>query len=90
MKVQALPALVLIGLLAACGTRAELRPVKGMTSVPKSAEAKKPQTPRELMTPSTQAKPDRRADLLLKSEERKADPFDLPPGPNNGRNGNED
>lgn len=85
-----LAALALIGLLAACGTRAELHPLKGMSAVPKSAEAEKEPTPTQLMTPSTQAKPDRRADLLIKSEDRKADPFDLPPGPQNGRNGNED
>ena len=90
MIARGLSALALLGLLTACGTRAELRPIKGMTAVPKAAEAKKAPTPSELMTPSTQAKPDRRADLLIKSEERKPDPFDLPPGPENGRNGNEE
>jgi len=80
-----LTTLALIGLLAGCGSPTRLRPAPGMTEVPKAAEAKRPATPAELMQPSAQAKPDRRADLLLKSEERKEDPFDLPPGPNNGQ-----
>lgn len=82
---RALIALVLVGLLAACGSRTELRPKQGMASVPKAAEAAAAETPSQLMTPSTQARPDRKADLLTKSEERKDDPFDLPPGPNNGK-----
>ncbi|MBO9574107.1 MAG: hypothetical protein J7494_00070 [Sphingobium sp.] len=82
---RAFAALALIGALAACGSRTELRPKQGMTSVPKAAEAKAPETPTQLMTPSTQARPDRKADLLTKSEERADDPFDLPPGPNNGK-----
>lgn len=82
---RALIGLTLIGLLAACGSRTELRPGPGMSAVPKSAEAEKPETPSQLMTPSSQARPDRRADLLTKSEERQDDPFDLPPGPDNGK-----
>lgn len=77
-------ALALLGLLAACGSRTELTPKPGMGTVPKAVAATKPATPSQLMTPSTQARPDRRADLLTKSEERDEDPFDLPPGPSNG------
>ena len=82
---RALVGLALVGLLAACGSRTELRPKQDMQTVPKAAEAKAPETPTQLMTPSTQARPDRKADLLTKSEERAEDPFDLPPGPNNGK-----
>jgi hypothetical protein len=53
--------------------------------VPKAAEAKAPETPAQLMKPSSQSRPDRKADLILQSEERKDDPFDLPPGPDNGK-----
>ncbi len=56
-----------------------------MATVPKAAAADKPQTAEQLMTPSTQAQPDRQADLIGRSAERKDDPFDLPPGPTNGR-----
>jgi hypothetical protein len=78
-------AILLVGLLAGCGSRTELKPLPGMSAVPKSAEAKAAETPAQLMKPSTQARPDRRADLLTESEERKDDPFDLPPGPDNGK-----
>jgi len=67
-----------LALLAGCGSVTPLRPTKDMTAVPKTPAP-------ELMTPSTQAQPDRQADLLSKSVERKADPFALPPGPTNGR-----
>jgi hypothetical protein len=81
---------ILIGLLAlsaltACGSVTRLRPQEGMGEVPKAANADRRETAAELMTPSTQAQPDRQADLLAKSAERKDDPFALPPGPNNGR-----
>lgn len=81
---------ILIGLLTltaltACGSVTRLRPKEGMAEVPKAANADRRETAAELMTPSTQAQPDRQADLLTKSSERKDDPFALPPGPNNGR-----
>ena len=82
---RALIALPLLSLLAACGSRTELRPQPGMSAVPKAAEAKAPETPAQLMKPSSQSRPDRKADLILQSEERKDDPFDLPPGPDNGK-----
>lgn len=79
--------LALVALLAACGSRTELRPGAGMTAVPKSEEAATPATPTQLMTPSSQARPVRSSDLLTRSEERAEDPFDLPPGPDNGKQG---
>lgn len=79
-----LAALSGLALLAACGSTTKLRPLPGMGSVPKAAAANAAETPSQLMTPSTQAEPARSADLLTKSVERKQDPFDLPPGPNNG------
>jgi len=85
--IRVLGSLALIGLLAACGSRSELRPLPGMTAVPKSAESTTTPTATELMTPTTQARPDRKAELLIRSEERKDDPFDLPPGPDNGKQG---
>ncbi|MBN8829302.1 MAG: hypothetical protein J0G94_01435 [Sphingomonadales bacterium] len=82
---RALAALVLAALLAGCGSVTRLRPKEGMSAVPKAAAADRSETAAELMTPNTQAQPDRQADLLTRSTERKDDPFALPPGKNNGR-----
>ncbi len=84
---RAVASLALIGLLAACGSRTELRPLPGMSAVPKAEAATTVPTATQLMTPTTQARPDRKAELLIRSEERKDDPFDLPPGPDNGKPG---
>ena len=70
---------------AGCGRQVALKPKPGMTPVPTPAFAAKPESPDALMRPSTQARPLRNVDLLSRSEERKEDPFDLPPGPDNGR-----
>jgi len=82
---------ILLALAAttACGSVAELRPRQGMGQVPTAAAAPAPETPTQLMTPDTQAQPDRQAELLTRSVERKDDPFDLPPGPDNGRVGDD-
>jgi len=79
--------LPLLAMTAACGSRAELRPTEGMGQVPTAVAAQAPETPTQLMTPNTQSQPDRQADLITRSVERKDDPFDLPPGPDNGRKG---
>ena len=70
---------------AGCGRQVALAPKPGMKPVPTPAFAAKPESPDALIHPSTQARPLRNADLLSRSEERKEDPFDLPPGPDNGR-----
>ncbi|MBT2188708.1 hypothetical protein [Sphingobium nicotianae] len=77
--------LALLVALAGCGSTTRLRPTEGMSAVPKAAAADRIETAAELMTPSTQAQPDRQADLLTRSVERQDDPFALPPGPNSGR-----
>ena len=71
---------VLIALaLAACGSREQLRPEPGESLPPKPAAAETVPTPEELMTPSTQARPERSDELLRRSEQRQDDRFDLPP-----------
>lgn len=77
----------LLAMTTACGSVKELRPVEGMTPIPTAVAAQGPETPTQLMTPDTQAQPDRQAELITRSVERKDDPFDLPPGPDNGRVG---
>lgn len=65
--------------LAGCGGRQPLRPLKGQSlpAVPKGA-ATAP-TAAEQMQPSIQARPQRNVELLLQSQKRGDDPFDLPP-----------
>ena len=65
--------------LASCGGRQPLKPVAGqkMPAVPVGAAAAP--TAQQLMTPSTQARPERNVELLTQSQQRKDDPFDLPP-----------
>jgi hypothetical protein len=84
---RALPVIFPLVLLAGCGTPAKLRPQPGMSEVPVANSAPVRASPTELMTALTQARPDRQADLIIRSEERRDDPFDLPPGPDNGRPG---
>ena len=71
-------ALLVLG-LAACGGRQPLKPVEGqkMPAVPVGAAGAP--TAQQLMTPSMQSRPERSVDILSQSEERKDDPFDLPP-----------
>ncbi len=75
-KIVALAALVQ---LSACGNRGALEPPKGQ-SLPQAVygEAERP-TGEELITPSTQAQPERSDELLRRSEKRQDDKFDLPP-----------
>lgn len=66
--------------LSACGGRQALKPIDGQGTPPVPRGAERAPTPQELMTPSAQARPERNAELLRQSDERKDDPFDLPPG----------
>ncbi|WP_422345816.1 hypothetical protein [Parasphingorhabdus sp.] len=68
-----------LAILSACGNRGALAPPKGET-LPQAVygEAEKP-TGEELITPSTQAQPERSDELLRRSEKRQDDKFDLPP-----------
>lgn len=65
--------------LAACGQRADLKPLAGETLPPPPLGASEPKTPEELLKPSPQAAPERSVELRRRSEEREDDPFDLPP-----------
>jgi hypothetical protein len=65
--------------LAGCGGRTALKPAEGQAPPATPFGAKAPPTAQELMQPSTQARPERNAELLKKSQERPEDPFDLPP-----------
>ncbi|MET0371140.1 MAG: hypothetical protein ABW039_07160 [Sphingobium sp.] len=65
--------------LTACGGRQPLKPLEGQPPPATPVGANAPPTPADLTTPSTQGRPERSVELLSQSEERSADPFDLPP-----------
>ena len=77
---KAIALLALTLALAGCGGRQALKPLDGQGTPPVPRGADRAPTPQELMTPSTQARPERNAELLRQSEVRKDDPFDVPPG----------
>jgi len=72
---------LLIGcaMLAACGQTAPLRPKAGkeLPVAPLGRETRP--TAKELLEVPTQAAPERNVELRSRSEDRKDDPFDLPP-----------
>jgi hypothetical protein len=66
-------------LLAACGSRDDLRPVSVDKTPEKPAMAARAPTTDELLTPPPIAQPQRQDDGLARSQERKDDRFDMPP-----------
>jgi hypothetical protein len=72
-------AFALILALSACGGRQVLKPKAGASLPPKPEFAATEPTPEQLMTADDQARPQRNDELLLKSEKRRDDKFDLPP-----------
>jgi hypothetical protein len=73
--------LLVIALLAVagCGRVSELEPEAGKSLPVKPLLARATPTADQLLTPPTNARPDRVDELMKRSEARKADPFDLPP-----------
>ncbi|MDB5694079.1 MAG: hypothetical protein JWO81_3142 [Alphaproteobacteria bacterium] len=68
-----------LALLAACGSRQDLAPKSADQAPPRPLMAAVAPTTEQLLTPPPMARPARQDDGLSKSEERKDDPFDLPP-----------
>lgn len=65
--------------LAACGSTAALKPRADQSLPVAPYGAAATPTPKDLLTPSTQARPSRSDEVLRRSEERRSDEFDLPP-----------
>ncbi|HEY0411835.1 MAG TPA: hypothetical protein VGD66_01680 [Allosphingosinicella sp.] len=65
--------------LAACGSEQSLEPASAAEAPPKPALAARAPTAEELLTAPPIARPERQDDGLSRSQERKDDPFDLPP-----------
>ncbi len=72
-------AIALIFALSACGGTQVLKPKAGTSLPPKPEFAATVPTPDALMKSDDQARPQRNDELLLKSEKRRDDKFDLPP-----------
>ncbi len=66
--------------LVGCGLRAPLEPPPGQTLPPAPYGASTRLSSEELLTPPPIARPERVDELLRRSEERRDDRFDLPPG----------
>ena len=65
--------------LAGCGAANGLKPLEGNSLPVAPLGATETPTAKQLLTPTTQARPDRSDELLRKSEARRGDDFDLPP-----------
>lgn len=65
--------------LAGCGAATELRPPEGQALPPAPYGATATPTPNQLITPTPQQRPQRSDELLNRSQQRRADEFDLPP-----------
>jgi hypothetical protein len=65
--------------LVGCGAARDLKPVAGKALPVAPYGATATPTPAQLLTPSTQARPNRSDELLRSSEERQGNEFDLPP-----------
>ncbi len=72
--------IILVGLaLSGCGTAGGLQPADGKTLPVAPYGARKTPTPDDLLTPTTQERPQRSDEVLTNSSERRSDEFDLPP-----------
>ncbi|WP_374944180.1 hypothetical protein [Sphingomonas sp.] len=71
--------LVLATALAGCGSAAGLAPRAGESLPVAPRGARATPTPVDLLTPTTQQRPQRGDELLRNSQERRSDEFDLPP-----------
>ena len=65
--------------LTACGNRTELRPRQGEALPVKPLFAPATPSVTKLLTPDSQARPQRSDEQLNRSQERRDDKFDLPP-----------
>ena len=65
--------------LAGCGAAKPLQPPPGTALPVAPYGARATPTPPQLLTPTTQQRPQRSDELLTGSDQRRSDEFDLPP-----------
>ena len=68
-----------LAVLGGCGRRESLHPAEGKALPPKAAMAATRPSADDLLTPTTEERPNRSEEVLQKSEVRSADRFNLPP-----------
>jgi hypothetical protein len=66
--------------IASCGRVTDLQPAPGRSMPVRPEMARATPTFDQLLTPPTQARPDRVDELVKRSQPRPNDPFELPPG----------
>ncbi len=71
--------LTIVALLGGCGAVRDLKPAPGKSLPVAPYGAKATPTPNQLVQPTMQQRPERSDDLINRSEQRRADEFDLPP-----------
>jgi len=77
---RALPTMLFVAALGACGRKDALKPLPGHAPPPAAATATAPSTPDQLLRLPSDAAPTRVDDLINRPERpRGDDPFDLPP-----------
>ncbi|AKM10563.1 hypothetical protein [Croceicoccus naphthovorans] len=79
MKRIVLGGAVLALTLGACAKQTDLEPTPGASLPPQPYGAPEQPDADDLLDRPTQAAPERNRELRTRSEERKQDPFDLPP-----------
>ena len=72
-------AILLALLIGGCGSSVGLKPAPGESLPVAPYGATATPTPKELLTPTSQQRPQRADELLRSSDERRTDDFDLPP-----------
>jgi hypothetical protein len=72
-------ALIAAAALAGCGKVTPLHPAAGQSLPVKPALASTTPDAEQLLTPPTQARPERIDELMKRSQPRRVDRFDLPP-----------
>jgi uncharacterized protein YceK len=65
--------------LSGCGAQRDLQPIAGRSLPPAPYGAVAKPTPTQLLTASSQSRPQRSDDVLTSSDERQGNEFDLPP-----------
>ncbi|MDE0877499.1 MAG: hypothetical protein OSB00_02370 [Sphingomonas bacterium] len=72
-------ALTLALIVGGCGAAKPLQPRAGASLPPAPYGTAVKPTPQDLLTPTTQQRPQRSDEILKSSDERRVDEFDLPP-----------
>jgi hypothetical protein len=73
------PALLVMLALASCGAAKDLQPAAGEALPVAPYGARATPTPAQLLTPTSQQRPERSDEVLRSSQARRSDEFDLPP-----------